>query len=139
MLKGYCPYCRDMAFVIDGHLSCCGFRVGDGPITEIIQETPAVGKRRKPSGGKIAAILEEQGGKCFYCEREIGSWQPYKGKIVRLKPHCDHQVPYCFGFNNRPENFVVACHVCNFHKSGFVFTSLEDLKDYLQRKVNETS
>lgn len=70
----------------------------------------------------VAAIYEAQGGKCFYCQVEVGNVY-----------HVDHFIPLREGGSNDPSNLRVACPFCNRSK-GYKFPwdwmPLRFTKDY---------
>ena len=46
----------------------------------------------------------------------------------------DHIEPFSYGYNQRLENFVASCKLCNQWKSNKIFNSVEEIQDYLQSK-----
>jgi len=56
----------------------------------------------------VAALLQREGGKCFYCYRVVSS------------DNCelDHLVPRAVDEDNSYRNIVVSCHDCNSVKAG---------------------
>lgn len=55
----------------------------------------------------LVAIFETQGGKCFYCKRQLAS---------RQEGHFDHVTPLSRGGSDAPDNIVFACPECNWRK-----------------------
>lgn len=53
----------------------------------------------------IKKQYEEQGGKCFYCKKDVS--KDY---------HVDHVIPLSRGGSNNPDNLVIACPTCNTSK-----------------------
>lgn len=66
-------------------------------------------KRGAPGTHTAEDILrqyEKQGGKCAYCQCEVGQ-----------KYHVDHILALCNGGSNGPENLVITCPSCNSKKT----------------------
>lgn len=59
----------------------------------------------KITAAQVRQLLEDQAGKCHYCQCDMGN-----------KFSLDHVVPFCKGGNNYITNIVVACRRCNFRK-----------------------
>jgi len=57
------------------------------------------------SSGDVAAQLERQHGRCFWCGEKVG--ETY---------HIDHVIPLAKGGKNLPDNVVIACAACNLSK-----------------------
>lgn len=91
-------------------------------------------KRRQPSKLLRDQILEAQGGRCFYCRLPFGG-VIYRGhKPVSLQLHWDHVVPFSYSRNNRPANFVAACHVCNGIKGDLMFDTPAKAAAYIEQR-----
>ena len=80
-----------------------------------------LGRRRRP--GKLARdrILEAQGNRCFYCRLPFGGVIYRRSRPVTLRLEWDHVLPFSYSLDNRPANFVAACHVCNGIKGALYF------------------
>ena len=89
-----------------------------------------------PSAAIKKLILDLQQGRCFYCERVLGSTVMLRRRRITLKCHYDHLVPYSYSQNNQTENFVAACHVCNRWKFNLIFQTIEEAAVYLNGKWN---
>ena len=133
ILRGYCSECKGYAFVIDGKLRCCDKRFSEAPTKDKRMSDCPIG-RVGPSRSWQIRIMREQDGRCFYCDRSIGStvYRHSKARILRL--HWDHVNPYVFSLDNREQNFVAACHVCNGIKSSFIFGSVDEARTYITSK-----
>ena len=128
--RAYCEVCQTNAFVIGGKLQCCD-RPYDTKPEVIRRESQPAPKRRRPGLTEQRAILEAQDYSCIYCQQRFDSIR-YRGKKpFKLRIHWDHSVPFAHTMNNRVENFVAACHVCNPLKSDKIFDSLDDARVYL--------
>lgn len=136
LLRAFCEHCGSFSLVLkDGKLACCDRKhSGDAPtrIKRIVE--PEQLRRAIPQKVR-ARILEQQDGRCFYCDRLIGSQAYYKGRVVRLRLHLDHLVPHSYNQNDSEDNFVGACHICNSHKSALMFQTVEEAKIYLLNKI----
>lgn len=53
---------------------------------------------------RIRALLDQQGGRCFYCRQELGEEDA----------SLDHLVPLSAGGRSDPENLVVCCRPVNY-------------------------
>jgi hypothetical protein len=98
--------------------------------TEIILEP----KRGKYSRKFKKRILENQNGRCYWCNRYIGSYVVRKGKSVQLFMHAEHKKPFIKFCNNENDNVVISCHLCNLFKSSTTFGTDEDCREYLNNK-----
>lgn len=133
LAKVYCEYCECYTFVRDGLTVCCGEPV-KVKAKKLVQESSPREKRYKPKKEDKKKILNRQKNKCIYCGRDFGSLAVVKDKVVELRVHWDHKIPYSYSFNNKGNNFVAACHVCNRLKSNTVFETIEDAQIYLERR-----
>jgi hypothetical protein len=138
MNRGYCSICETNAFVIDGKLQCCDKRYEHVPKSYVrICEPENV--RRQPSEAAKRYILNEQEHCCIYCSRSFGNYTPKiafqkSSKQYLLKAQWDHLVPFSYNQDNRAENFVAACQLCNAWKSALMFQSLDEARIYLLNK-----
>jgi len=135
--RGYCSECETYAFIIEGKLRCCGERVTDEPTGKFKQESECAPFRKKPGIRVQRTILEQQRNLCFYCERKFGSKVYRKGRTIYLRVNWDHINPYVYSLNNRDQNFVAACHVCNGIKSSLMFRSLDEARTHIFGKWAE--
>ncbi len=72
----------------------------------------------KPIKKICLSKLEEQGGRCFYCELPIWVAQMERAAAAvflpwQLQCTAEHLIARCDGGTNRPENIVAACRFCN--------------------------
>lgn len=56
---------------------------------------------------RLASLIEHQGGRCYYCTREMVS------RHETLAPSIDHKTPICMGGAGGVPNIVAACRECN--------------------------
>lgn len=134
MRREFCPSCHDETFVFDGKLDCCGRNADLSQDVIFIQVSEPERKRKLPPLSWRKMILEKQGNRCYYCEQEFGRTVYYKRRAHLLRYCWDHREAYAYSFNNRPENFVAACQLCNAWKSSKLFDSDEEIKLYVKEK-----
>ena len=101
---------------------------------KMVRMSDPVNKRAKPSGAFQRAQRRRQNDCCFYCSRAFGSTVYDGQEKIRLKIAWDHLVPFVYSNNNKDENFVAACHVCNSFKSDILFDDVSEARDYLRCK-----
>lgn len=128
-----CRVCGGAAFVIDGKLTCCGVPVNSVP-KGFIRECEPVQCRKSPPVLEKKRLLELQENRCFYCGVAFGSIHIRNGKPIKIMLNWDHQLPYAYSQNNKTENFVAACHVCNGIKCDKIFRDVEEAQVYLTLK-----
>ncbi len=131
--KGYCPNCHGTSFIRNGCFVCCDAPVAGEP-KKFHRETESPQQRKTPSKSAKDRILEEQEGRCFYCDVLFDAPRFRNGKPITIKIHWDHQLPYAYSQNNATSNFVAACHVCNGIKSDHLFRTVEEAQIYLAAK-----
>ncbi len=133
----FCEACQGTAFVLDNRLACCNKAMPNLDCHRRVRVSDVAMGRSGPSKKWREFILKMQEHRCYYCNRLFGG-RVYRGtKEIRLKLHWDHVNPYVYSLNNRDQNFVAACHVCNGIKSAFVFNRLEEVLTYVQGKWEE--
>ena len=137
MLKSYCPDCLSYAFVIDGVHTCCDAKFIK-PKKALIckRESDCEIIRKRPSASHNAAAPNN----CGYCDREYGTlvevWSKSRKKYVAKTLYSvgDQMVCFAYSLDNRDSNFMNCCQVCNGWKSGKMFDSIEDIRQYLLEK-----
>src|SRR5688572_22071623 len=95
------------------------------------------GRRRRPSADIRAAILARQNDRCLYCEHRFGTFVRRRGRVISLRLHWDHFVPYAYGQTNEKHNWVAACHVCNGIKYCRMFDTVRDAQAYILARWEE--
>lgn len=134
--RARCPDCGRWAFVRNGSTACCGVDVASQP-TRYKRISQPEQRRRRPPLAVMRKCLEDQGDRCFYCDRRFGSAYVRGSRIHFRTVHWDHLVPYSLSQDNRSSNFVAACNVCNLAKQDRCYASLEqariDLCEYAER------
>ena len=94
-------------------------------------------RRRKPTKDRQVKILESQKGKCFYCGSVFGEFFVCGVRTFVSVLQWDHLLPYSYVRNNHHRNFVAACNFCNAIKSNKVFDSIEEAREYVQKKRSD--
>lgn len=128
--RGYCKDCGQMAIIKNGLLQCCDSPAEGLPNKFERMSEPFFG-RRTPTKSEKDRILNNQENKCFYCGVTFGSMRFRNGSPFTVKIEWDHQLPFIYSQNNRAENFVAACVVCNRIKSSHVFQTVEEAQVHL--------
>lgn len=111
-------------------MQCCEARLVAEP-TRYQRESSPEDTRRLPKLRLRQAQLEAQGHRCLYCLRTFGSFSSRWGRLLRLRVHWDHMVPYAYNQDNRAANFAAACQVCNLLKGDRCFGTIEEARVYL--------
>jgi hypothetical protein len=70
-------------------------------------------KRGKPSPAIQAKLIQEQTGRCGYCNSSLADQD-----IV-----WDHFEPFAYSYTNSRDNWVAACAKCNGKKNDLIFDS----------------
>lgn len=93
---------------------------------------------RRPYSKRLKeAIIEKQGGSCFYCGIAFGEWFMHRNRLICVKVHWDHFVPFSYCFRNDSKNYVAACSECNLIKTSHMFDSTQDTIDYVRKRRTE--
>jgi CRISPR/Cas system Type II protein with McrA/HNH and RuvC-like nuclease domain len=83
-------------------------------------------------------LKEKQYNKCYWCGNEIGLpiLKNKNGihKILELKGHIDHIIPFVFCKNNNIDNLCLSCFICNRWKYSKIFDNPDDCRKYLKYK-----
>lgn len=131
--RGYCSNCSGYAFIVDGRFRCCGERA-EGQLKGAKRMMEAPNLRKSPSKAEQRAIIAAQNQRCFYCELLFGSTVYRKARAFTLRICWDHVIPWVYGLDNRNQNFVAACQICNSLKSTVMFSSIEAARTFLNEK-----
>lgn len=135
MLRARCPKCGVTSLVIRGCTACCELEPESEPRQWQRMSQPLFARRRPPKE-EAKRILAEQNGCCLYCERTLGSFVHYKGRLRQLRLCWDHKVPWSHTMNNHEDNFAAACHLCNAMKSNLIFANVEEVQVHVWRFYN---
>ena len=128
--KHYCEDCQMFAFVLRGKFLCCDSRADRTPQTYKRESQPAQIRRLPPIEAR-REVLRLQNNACLYCLRDFGSHVQRGKRIITLRLHWDHFIPYNLTQNNYTYNFVAACHLCNGIKYDHVFQTVEEVRIYV--------
>lgn len=79
-----------------------------------------IGRRKKPSLAVARDIIEQQTGRCGYCNRGLAS----------IQMEWDHFIPFCYTQTSLPDNWVASCHDCNMSKQNRHLTTVDAVYDF---------
>lgn len=130
----YCSFCDSYAFVIDTLLQCCERTANEELPAKIKRMSDCYAQRNRPTKKSQDEILKSQEHCCFYCFRAFGKTVYRNSRSIRLQLHWDHINPYVYSLDNRDQNFVAACHVCNGIKSDTIFKGADDARIYITER-----
>lgn len=134
--RAYCKQCRQWAFIIGGLWQCCLEPITDSPdCTKRMSR--ASGIRGKPPLHLRKSFLERHNHACAYCFRMFGAIMVHQGRMIKLRLHWDHAEPFAYNWGNPPDNWLPACHLCNFWKSDLIFNSLEEIHAYVTKQFHK--
>jgi len=126
----FCYKCKSMALVIEGIKQCCGDE--DNSFPEITYKMS--GSRGIKLHYVRKKIIKEQNNTCPYCDKQFGYFYLRKGKTIKSTIHIDHKIPFSFSQDNKKENCIACCSLCNSLKSDIIFDTFDELKEYLNEK-----
>ena len=131
--KGWCSGCEELSIFDQdkGQLKCCELRYERKPFAIVEIGTPAREKRHALPSWAKKQILEKQDHSCLYCREKFGELIERGRWFSTLKVCWDHFMPYVYGFDNRPDNYVAACQLCNGIKSAIIFETIEAARSYV--------
>lgn len=141
ILRGVCWKCGGTALIREGLLLCCDVPANGSPeaVSELVPHiakrmVEPQYKRRRPSPREQKIILADQENACFYCATKFDTYVFKDTKLVRLRVNWDHFIPYVYSADNRYDNFVAACQICNGLKGSKMFDTEEDAKEYIRER-----
>jgi len=129
ILRALCPKCEQMSIVRDG-LTLCHRKAVDTTVTSTKRVGDMQTKRKPLTKAQKAALVESQGGLCFYCFNAFGTMFHRGQNFGYLMVNIDHAVPHSYMPNG--DALVAACHICNLLKSNKMFDTVEDARVYVQ-------
>jgi len=139
--RGYCRDCVQTCIILDGIKQCCGGHVKGIDISEqpVIRISEPQFRRKHFSKEFKRKILNEQNYLCIYCGKFFGSLYCIEGKlgIKKTRAEFDHFIAFVYSANNKSENIVAACNICNGLKSDKMFNDLEGVTLYVTEKTKE--
>lgn len=119
--KEWCDDCNGYAFVKRGLLQCCDKK--SRLTAELFKrEVSPENRRRALSPKKKFEQLLKQDNRCLYCDMQFTSADTI---------HWDHFVPFNYSQDNRSQNYVAACQLCNSIKSSRFFNTVGDAREYI--------
>lgn len=131
--RGYCSICRSYSFIINGKLACCGELTDESP-EGYKRMSSCPSQRKGPSARWKEYILRHQRQRCFYCDRSFGSRVFHRARAVYLRVQWDHVNPFAYSLDNRDQNFVATCHICNLIKSSLIFRSADEARVHIRNE-----
>ena len=132
--SAYCSNCKRVAFVIDNKIQCCGKMIQNVKYDGYERISEDDGLRYHIPDSLKKKILDEQEFCCFYCLMPFNFEVERKGKIIKREIEFDHLVPFSFINNDKRENLVASCNVCNRLKSSMCFQTVDEARVYLQER-----
>ena len=132
--KARCPRCKTEAFVLDGHLACCGRKKTVEDIDSIKRETQADNYR--VSTELKARVMRLQAARCYLCGCQLDQplWYQRGNKWCRVRVEFDHFIPRAFCATNHEENIYAMCNLCNRWKSAKMFDTRDDAVAYVMAR-----
>ena len=130
--RALCPVCQEWSILSNGRTRCCNAICERQARRKAQRMSDAPDIRHGPTSSVAARIVHQQKGRCFYCDRFFSTAVWRKGRILLLKLHWDHFIPWSFSQANPDQNFVAACHVCNGLKRDLVFETPEEAREYIR-------
>lgn len=140
LLKDYCNNCKCSAFIIDGCFTCCGEIVRKEYDSEKkIRECEGEDKRSIIPKKLKNKILEQQEGRCIYCEKQFDEyvWDQKRSKYTKLRVCYDHFAAWTSSRDNHEENLYASCQICNGIKSDKFFYNLISAKEFINERRKE--
>jgi len=137
--RGYCRSCKQWTLVIKGVRACCDVQEEEKPSSIIKRICEPAQKRKLPPLQWKREQLARQNYRCFYCNREFGTYYKRKGRERRVVLNWDHKVPYSYSQDNHTYNIIAACSICNRFKYDKVFRTVEEAQIYVLEKWSSFS
>jgi len=140
MVRGYCSVCKNTCIILNNEKQCCGRLANENqiftlPIKRVIQPEKS---RRRFSKNEKQSILMEQDFRCIYCDMYFGVlYEKKSGRLCKTTVHFDHFIPFTHSQNNKKDNIVAACNICNAFKGDKMFNSIEEAKIYILNRVKQ--
>lgn len=134
MVRAWCGVCKRQALVVDNQIQCCGREAQRTPVS-VKRISEPESRRKKPSTKHSKLILETQNYRCLYCDIDLlNGWAWYHKKLCKVRLTWDHQAPYTYTLDNRPENFAASCQFCNAWKAAHIFKTVDEVRIYVTEK-----
>ncbi len=135
-----CPECgRESFFDLasdnrSGKTRCCGALIVNPKIEGWQRLSVTPDRRRTVAENLQLQILRRQNYRCFYCDLNFKVVVFLKGKPVRRAVVFDHYVRWSYSQDNRRQNIVAACSLCNGIKSWLMWDTLDECKAYISKR-----
>ncbi len=83
-------------------------------------------------------LCEKQHHRCYWCHRKFTTyiWDSKSHRMRELNPTYDHYKAFSFTFDNRVENHVASCPICNAFKHNMYFETENECRQVLEYKWN---
>ena len=131
LFQEICPSCGELSLYGLKNPFCeCGYDF----ILKKEKSVEYVCKAKKRRKINSKPYLKKQDNKCYWCGREIGSFLIRYNKVIILRVHMDHVLPYSFIQSNPKENYVASCHICNSFKSSKIFATESECRLFLLKR-----
>ena len=129
-----CEDCKRYAFVIDGIIQCCDRKLEEFKTHKAKVMSCATNKRKGLSLKAKRDVLEKQKNRCLYCGYEFKDilWNNHRYKFYTVEVRWDHFSPFSYSYNNKHNNFVASCQICNKIKTNLMFETVEEVRDYVK-------
>jgi len=135
MYRHFCAKCGAPNISNDGDYICdCGYNSTEKKWKRTKIEAVRPTCRRQPKAEIKREILEQQQGKCYWCNREFDLPYWRSSKIRYLKVNWDHKIPFAFEQRSRDNNWVASCEICNKSKYNHLFENDDECKEYVNNK-----
>ncbi len=136
--RGICSCCGEPSFICkDMTSSCCSAPVRPYKKGRLVFECGHTMDRKPLSPKEKKRILELQDNKCYWCDKDFGTWVASpSGFVKQLTPVYDHYIPYWYTHSSHPDSFVASCNNCNSYKSGKIILTKEEenMKEYVTKR-----
>lgn len=138
MIRMPCPVCGDTSLVVDGKMAGCGHSAANpGSYKKKTKESEGRKDRVRLKEKEKRALVEAQGGRCFYCGKPFGIpvWHPRRKKVIYANLVFDHFLCWDFSRDSSVKNMVASCSVCNGIKGSKIFANADDARVYIKRRI----
>lgn len=133
LYQHWCPDCKDFTLTGTKEFICeCGYNPQDDKIKKI--EIICSTQRGRLGRKEKQIILDNQHGRCYWCNREFGTHIFKKDKHMTLRVNYDHIIPYAYLQGNPKENWCAACNICNSYKHSIMFNTEKQIRNYVLDK-----
>lgn len=129
-----CPKCKRWCIVLRGKTPCCLAPIAYDSTPPLMKRSASPPQeRRQLKVSQKREMLADQNYQCAYC------LQPFWSIVTRntyeeilLTVELDHCVPFDYNQDNRVDNIVASCQICNSIKYNFHFRDMNQAREYLR-------